>query len=210
MKNSTTDHRTRVTKLLIRRAFTRLLETKPLASISVTELCQQAGIHRGTFYGHYTDLYDLLHQMEAEMLEDFSRSLDPLLPPGKTDSDPVEISTAVFQCLKDNADICTVTLGPYGDKEFAKKLILMGRDRCVGAYQQYFQNATPQQIDYYYTFVSGGCISLLQKWLGDGMLLPAGEVARMAEDIMRYGIGFLGAREGGVSTQIPASKYPPA
>ena len=25
----------------------------------------------------------------------------------------------IFQCLKENADICTVTLGDFGDKEFA-------------------------------------------------------------------------------------------
>ena len=54
MKKFTEDHRSRVTKLLLRRAFTDLLEQKPIQSISVKELCERAGINRGTFYSHYT------------------------------------------------------------------------------------------------------------------------------------------------------------
>ena len=45
----TTDHRTRVTKMLIRKAFTDLLKQKPIQSISIKELCESAGINRGTF-----------------------------------------------------------------------------------------------------------------------------------------------------------------
>ena len=60
MKKVTNDHRSRVTKMLIRKAFMELLRQKPLASISVKELCELAGINRGTFYSHYQDVYDLL------------------------------------------------------------------------------------------------------------------------------------------------------
>lgn len=54
------DQRTRLTKMLIRKAFTELLREKPVQNITVKELCQTAGINRGTFYSHYTDIYDLL------------------------------------------------------------------------------------------------------------------------------------------------------
>ena len=75
MKKLTNDHRTRVTKMLIRKAFTSLLSQKPIQSISVKELCELAGINRGTFYSHYTDIYDLLRTIEAEMLADFERAM---------------------------------------------------------------------------------------------------------------------------------------
>ena len=57
------DQRTRLTRMLIRQAFTSLLKEKPVQSISVKELCERAGINRGTFYAHYTDIYDLMRQM---------------------------------------------------------------------------------------------------------------------------------------------------
>ncbi len=52
-------------------------------------------------------------------------------------------------------------------------------------------NADRKQIEYYYAFVSSGCIGLLEKWLADGMSSTAEEIAKMAEDIMMYGIQFL-------------------
>lgn len=58
------DYRVRVTKMLIRKEFTELLKTKPVQSITVREICERTGINRSTFYNHYTDVYDLLEQIE--------------------------------------------------------------------------------------------------------------------------------------------------
>lgn len=196
MKKLTNDHRTRVTRMLIRRAFTTLLKQKPIQSISITELCEEAGINRGTFYTHYTDIYDLRTKIENEMLADFKKALAPLALIEREQLTPVRVTTAVFQCLKDNSDLCTVTLGNYGDKDFALRLVNLGREICVETYSEFFKHATPKQIEYFYAFASAGCIGLLQKWLADGMLAPAEEVARMAEALMLQGVGFLNAQDG--------------
>ena len=189
MKSVANDHRTRVTKLLIRKAFMELLHVKPIQSISIKELCDNAGINRGTIYTHYKDIYDLLEQIEREMLEDFEKALAPLLDTNEREFNPVEISTEIFQCLKDNSDLCTVTLGDYGDKNFAIKLINLGRERCVQTYLKYFSGASAHEIEYFYAFISSGCIGLLRKWLDDGMTSSASEIAQMAENIMLYGLG---------------------
>ena len=191
MKKFKNDHRTRVTKLLIRKAFTHLLKQKPIQSISIKELCELAGINRGTFYTHYTDIYDLRSQMEEEMLQDFEKALAPLFSNEQEQLTPVKITAGVFQCLKENSDLCTVTLGDYGDKAFALKLINMGREKCITSYSGYFKNASAKEIEYFYAFASAGCIGLLQKWLEEGMVTPAQQVAEMAEDMMYRGTGFL-------------------
>lgn len=189
MKKVTNDHRIRVTKLLLRKAFMELLRQKPIQSISIKELCDAAGINRGTFYTHYSDIYDLLYQIEEEMIVDFEKALEPLLTLDEEKFNPVEISTEIFQCLKDNSDLCTVTLGDYGDKKFAFRLISLGREKCMESYLKYFKGASPKQIEYFYAFASAGCIGLLQKWLDDGMTSSANEIAQMAENIMLYGLG---------------------
>lgn len=191
MKAKSDDHRTRVTKMLIRKAFTELLRQKPIQSISIRELCENAGINRGTFYSHYTDIYDLLRLMEQELLEDFRQALSPLLEEKAGGLTPVAITAEIFRCLKDNADICAVTLGDYGDKEFALKLINMGRESCMESYTRYFATATPRQLEFFYAFVSSGCIGLLQKWFADGMSTSAEEMADMTERMILYGMGFL-------------------
>lgn len=188
MKTFTNDHRVRVTKMLIRKAFTGLLEKKPIQSISIKELCELAGINRSTFYAHYTDVYDLRSKMQQEMLADFNKAMRPLL---EQKDNPVGITAGIFQCLKDNSDLCIATLGDFGDKQFLMQLLSIGRDACLQSYAAYFAQASPKKIEYFYAFVSAGCIGLLQKWLADSMAAPAEELAHAAEQIMLQGVGFL-------------------
>ena len=54
-----TDLRVIKTKESIEQAFLSLLAKKPLQKISVVELAREARINKGTFYLHYTDIYDL-------------------------------------------------------------------------------------------------------------------------------------------------------
>lgn len=188
-----TDQRIRLTHMLIRKALTALLSQKPIQTITVKELCAVAGINRGTFYAHYSDIYDLLHQIEDDMLADFQAALEPLLNGQTEQLTPVKITNGIFRCLRENADLCIVTLGDYGDKEFAARLLGLGREKCLACYSAYFPQATREQLEYYYAFVSAGCIGLLEKWLHDGMTADAEKIAQAAESIMQNGIGFLTA-----------------
>ena len=190
------DHRARVSRLMIRRAFMDLLRQKPIQSISVKELCETAGINRSTFYAHYTDVRDLLRQIEEEMLAELDQAMAPLLSDDGKPFNPVEISAEIFQCLKDNSDLCTVTLGNYGDKAFLFRLINLGRERCMETYLKHYRGISPRQIEYFYAFASAGCIGLLQKWLDDGMTASAQEIAQMAAALMLRGLGVFGQPGG--------------
>ena len=62
-----------------------------------------------------------------------------------------------------------MTLGDFGDKSFAMRMLNMGWEKCFGAYSRYFSSASPKEIAYFYAFVSEGCIGLLRRWLREGM-----------------------------------------
>lgn len=188
-QQTTTDHRTRVTRMLIRKAFMELLKQKPIQSISIKELCAAAGINRGTFYAHYQDIYVLLEQIEADMVAQLQTLLEPIYESVTEEHFLVEVCTGIFQCLKDNSDICVVMLGDHSDKAFVDRLLALGKDTCITAYSRYFTGADHRQLEYFYAFVSAGCIGLLRQWIHDGMRLPAAELAQLAEEIMLCGIG---------------------
>ena len=54
----------RNTKKKLREGLLRLMEDKPINEIPVKELTELVDVNRGTFYFHYTDIYDLLRRME--------------------------------------------------------------------------------------------------------------------------------------------------
>lgn len=190
MKKNSNDHRIKVTLTLIRRAFMQLLSKKPVHSISVKELCETAKINRGTFYSHYTDIYDLKNQIEDDMLEELKDALAPLLSKNERIL-PTDITAGIFECLKNNSDLCTATLGEYGDKQFLLRLLDIGRLYCLESYSKYFENASAKKIEYFYSFISNGCIGLLSQWFSEGMTVTANEMAAMTKNIIAKGIGFL-------------------
>lgn len=57
------DLRVKKTLKSIEEAFIKLLAKKPLEKITITELAAAAEINKGTFYLHYTDIYDLYTQI---------------------------------------------------------------------------------------------------------------------------------------------------
>lgn len=187
MRSPTAEQRTRMTRQRIRTAFLDLLYCKPIQSITIKELCASAGISRGTFYAHYADIYDLLAQIENDMTDEITRALEPLMDPAQP-ANPIALSTRIFEILKANSDLCTVTLGDFGDKKYAMRLIDLGRSTCMDLYRSYFRSVPGWQFDYYYAFVSSGVLGLLRKWLEDGMDVSPGEVARLAEGIMLRGV----------------------
>ncbi len=48
------------TKQIISESLLRLLETKPLAKITINDLAEDCGVSRMTFYYHFRDIYDLV------------------------------------------------------------------------------------------------------------------------------------------------------
>ena len=75
------DRRVRKTKALLQQGLIRLMREKDVKDISVKELSDLADINRGTFYLHYSDIYDMLAQLEDQLFQEFHAILDRTLNP---------------------------------------------------------------------------------------------------------------------------------
>lgn len=53
---------------LIVSAFKELIKVKNIDKISVTELCEKAGVNRTTFYKHYSDTSEISDKLEEEII----------------------------------------------------------------------------------------------------------------------------------------------
>lgn len=64
------------TRRNIKSEMMELLQKKPVEKITVTELASQAFINKGTFYHHYSDIYDLYQELVSDFIENSLGSLD--------------------------------------------------------------------------------------------------------------------------------------
>ncbi len=62
-------------------ALVLLLEQKEFSDISITDICEKAGVNRSTFYAHYENLYDLLKETQESAITEFFDSLNSDIGP---------------------------------------------------------------------------------------------------------------------------------
>ena len=62
------NQRVMLSKRLLKESLIRQLKEESIYKISVRELCEQAGINRTTFYKYYGSPFDLLKDIEDDLL----------------------------------------------------------------------------------------------------------------------------------------------
>lgn len=183
------DRRVRKTRSLLRQALVRLMNEKSIQEITVTQLCEACDINRGTFYLHYTDVYDLLSRIEEEMLTDFENVLGKLVPEEIVgQQSPSPAMCRLFEFLADNADMCKVLLCNNGDMAFVEKVKGIVEARIMNKWSTQFECAGYADKEYVFAFIVSGCMGMLQYWLENDMPLSPLEMAGMMESILVRGL----------------------
>ena len=65
--NTKNNSRSRETRERLKEALLRLLARRDILDVTVSRLCQEAGVNRSTFYSHYDSIGDLMEEMEQEI-----------------------------------------------------------------------------------------------------------------------------------------------
>lgn len=167
MHGTTIDRRVKKTKKQLRLALMHLMTQKSAKSISVRELAEQADINRSTFYIHYKDVNDLLLHLEDEMAERLSelcRRHDP--KDSMTGGYP--FLTDLYAFIQENADLCKVLLGGYGDRAYTERICRILRDDFIEAYLSLLCPGDREKIHYFCAFIVPGNLMLALRWLQDG------------------------------------------
>ncbi|NCB50325.1 MAG: TetR/AcrR family transcriptional regulator [Clostridia bacterium] len=184
MPEKKADGRVRYTRMVIRESLIALMHKKPLAKITVTEICKLAEINRATFYVHYSDPFDLLSSIEDDMMEDIGAGLENAFYPDVTN---IQVMlTWVFEYVRENADICTVLLSDTSDTSFHMQVVSMLQERFVESWAS-AGAVTEEDAEYLFTFAAIGSVGLIRKWLHEGMKKSPDEMAEMVMKLSNQG-----------------------
>lgn len=180
-----TDRRVRYTVMIIKQSFVKLLKIKPISKITIKEICEEADINRATFYAHYKDQYDLLQQIENDIVEDINQYLGSYDLRNASEV-PAEMLDKVLEYIKANSEIFDVLLNSNGDMKFQQEITnIIGRQHFM------LQSAKGDADEYVYLFYANGSIGIILKWLKDGMKKPVREITQLIVDLTYEGIGRL-------------------
>lgn len=174
MKEIKQNRKTQYTRMVLRDALMELMEQKNISQITVKELCIKADINRTTFYAHYTDPYDLLHKIEAEVLLSVSKAVSSLHGPIDKSS-IIQILQELLQYIAENNKQIQILLSERGDVYFSKELFKMIYEKCE------LMALAPHSLtkEYYFIFVLNGSVGLIQHWLKTGLAKSTNEMAEI-------------------------------
>lgn len=76
------------TKSRISDAYISLIPEKNWEKITVKEVCERAGVSRGTFYQYFDDIYDVMEQVQSGLISELSERLQKSKPVTAGRADP--------------------------------------------------------------------------------------------------------------------------
>lgn len=180
-----TDRRVRRTRALLQQSLIQLMAEKEIKDITVKELTELADITRGTFYLHYSDIYDILKSMEHDMFMEFNEILNRSLSLGKRESTPEALLTDVFSFLERNRDLARVMMGPHGDFAFVNHLKDLVKERI---YRDLARKKSGCEYDYAEAFAVSGCIGVIETWLYHPAPLSPDKIAKICCEMLVQGL----------------------
>ncbi|MEA4899696.1 TetR-like C-terminal domain-containing protein [Bacillota bacterium Meth-B3] len=182
------DRRIRKTRTLLRKGLAELMCKKRVQDITVREIAELCDINRSTFYLHYKDVFDMVEQIENELLGEFQEIME-CCTPEQIENNPRAPLTKLFSFLHDNADITQAFIGPNGDLAFVNLLKNEVSERCVNIWRDRQMARNTEHLPYYAAYVVSGCVGLLEAWFKGGLAESAEEIAVFAEDAICSTIG---------------------
>jgi AcrR family transcriptional regulator len=189
MEKSTDDRRTRKTRGLIKQALVQLLAEKDIKDISVSELSDLADINRGTFYLHYTDIYDLFGQIEGEVLNEFGLHISKYNEHAQVTGIPILLD--LFKYIKENVQFFKAILHTR-ETNFLTRVIEMGRPKGKAEFRQLYKKWKEEHFDYCYDFMAFGAVAMVRDWFERGMPETPEYMAKLAEKMVTNCIENLG------------------
>lgn len=158
----------RNTRLRIIRATVRLLDTERLSDISVTDIVEEAGVARASYYRNYASKEDVLMDAGRMIIDDFKQSMEDVAG-GCRSYDGMVKAFRYFL-------------------SYREPLLCFHRTGCTSIYEKLFQDYIEEELcgsdadgalRYRASFYAGALFSVYVTWLEGGMEESPEDMARL-------------------------------
>ncbi|WP_025025937.1 TetR/AcrR family transcriptional regulator [Caldalkalibacillus mannanilyticus] len=179
------DRRKQYTRMVLKDSFIKLLQEIPLANITIKGVCEHADINRSTFYSHFTDLYDLLHQVEDDIIEDLNQALSTYSY--SIEEENYQMIEKVLEYLVENRESCETLFSEHGAPSFQRKVMMLAHTHFNKLWTVE-SNTLPHNVEYLSQYIVNGSIHVIQIWLKNGSKESPKEMAELIQKLANRGL----------------------
>ena len=171
-------------------ALIALLKKKPFEYITVSELCEEAGVNRSTFYLHYETIGDLLEETAQYLIDGFLSYFG-------TNKAAVSLNLSNRELAELNF-VCDAYLMPYltyikENKEVFATALANGKSfGFENVYKRMFENIFSPILErfhypaedrkYVMLYYLNGITAIITEWLKDRCEKPMADISRIIQE----------------------------
>ena len=169
------DMRLRRTKKLIWEALLSLLEKQTFATLSMKAICEQAMVHRATFYSHFTDKYALLDYGMQEAVQAIKKEVQW----NEASDMQATLHYALLEYVRTHQRLFSLLLSKNSTESFSAlllhRLVVKREEELAHAGKGMKQMAIPRTI--LAQFYGGAVVQVITWWVEQEMPIPSEELA---------------------------------
>ncbi len=180
------DRRVLKTKRAIRNAFAKLMVEKDINDITVMELSETADINRKTFYNYYSGVYQVVEDIENDIISSYERLLGDVQFRESMNA-PYQLFERFSQLINMDPEFFGYLLTMNGNIALITRIMTLIKDKTR-------EKMTSQlaiedyKADIMIDFVLSGMLSVYQHWFSSDRSVPSEEVAQIISTMSFSGI----------------------
>lgn len=180
-----TDRRVLKTKRAIYNAFVELLSEKEINHITITDISKKADINRKTFYNYYSNIYEVMEEIENLTVDTFIKRLDAIEFTNMTDF-LTEIFSQFTEIINSDLDFFSHLF-----KTNNRSILIV---KIVEAIKEYIrkriekeQELDIQKFNIVADFYIPGILSVYMNWFINNHNIPIEELSHILTDLILRG-----------------------
>lgn len=164
------NRRVLLTKRILKESLLELMQEKPISKITIKDICDLSEMSRSTFYLHYQDQFELLKDIENEVLEQTFKSLENI----GNDFNTIESIDNFLEYVKSNKETFGVLLCQPDTEDFQNSILKAIAEHVQSSIPETY---TDENDKYLFAFVMHGSINILRTWIKNDFDLETSKLA---------------------------------
>lgn len=202
MSEKKMDRRVLKTKKAIRNAFAELLLHKELQEITIKDIAELADINRKTFYAHYAGVYQVVDEIENDIVSEFSALLEGL-DLNRCINNPYDVFEKLTAIINSNIEFYGDLMQMNKNSSLVSKIVKEMKESLKHSFAAQL-NITSFVMDAVSSFIIAGMLAVFQNWFNSGREQSIEELSRTISLIAMLGLnGVIAQAEENVK---PAAK----
>lgn len=177
------DRRVKRTRRLLKQGLAELLRQKHFSDISARDITEKMDLNKATFYLHYKNTYELLQDLETDLLEQAQEMID------RYEYDETEDSMRKFfepllDFVVENRSVCEALFVNNASSDFTGRVVEFIYKNGTEIMKKRFPKISAEDADYVLSFVAFGLIGLLRRWFEKEMSIPKEKLLNIADEML--------------------------